>query len=82
MERQRGRSSGTDRDRQWRFGGGGGGGGELCREAKETSGLWTGSPEWERGHCASGPQETSELLALGTGRAVELVSEGGKKTKT
>lgn len=26
MERHRERSSGTDRDRQWRFGGGGGGG--------------------------------------------------------
>lgn len=63
VERQRGRSSGTDRDRQWRFGGGGGGGGELCRAAKETSGVWTGSPEWERSHSASAPEETSKLLA-------------------
>lgn len=78
VERQRGRSSGTDRDRQWRFGGGGGGGGELCRAAKETSGLWSGSPEWERGHSASGPQEASKLLALDAGRVVQLGSEDGK----
>lgn len=46
VERHRDRSSGTERERQWRFGGGGGG--ELWKalSVMETSGLRTGSPPW------------------------------------
>lgn len=78
MERHRDRSSGTERDRQWRFGGGGGG--ELWKalSVKETSGLWIGSPEWEGGHSESGPQETSRRLALDEWRVAELSSENDK----
>lgn len=79
VERQRGKSSGTERDRQWRFGGGGGGGGELCRAAKETSGARTSSPKWEWGHCASGPEEIPKLLAWGPGWIVE---KGSKHRQT
>lgn len=58
-ERQRDKSSGTDRERQWRFGGGGGG--ELWKalSAKEKSGLWMGFPERDTGHSESGPPEPS-----------------------
>lgn len=55
VERHRDRSSGTERERQCRFGGGGGG--ELWKAlfVKETSGLWRGSPEREGGHGESSP---------------------------
>lgn len=43
VERQRDRSSGTDRERQWRFEGGGGGGGELWKARSVTEVLGTGS---------------------------------------
>lgn len=79
VERHRDRSSGTERDRQWRFGGGGGG--ELWKalSVKETSGLWRGSPEWERGHRASSSQESSRRLALDDRHVAELVSENVKR---
>lgn len=74
LERHRDRSSGTERDRQWRFGGGGGG--ELWKtlSVKETSGLWIGSPEWEGAHRESGPQESSGRESLDDGCVAELVS--------
>lgn len=73
VERQRDRSSGTDRDRQWRFGGGGG---ELWKavSAKEKSGLWTGFPERSTGHSESAPLEPSGRVGLNNGYVVELVS--------
>lgn len=81
MERHRDRSSGTERDRQWRFGGGGGG--ELWRalSVKETSVLWRHSPEWEGGHRESSPQESSRKLALDDGcvAVAEMVSENSKR---
>lgn len=54
------RSSGTERERQWRFGGGGG---ELCKDlfGRATSGPWSGSPERERGQ---GSHESAETCAL------------------
>lgn len=69
VERHRDRSSGTERDRQWRFGGGGGGGGELWKalSVKETSGLWRSSPE-------SSPQESSRELALEDSCVAEPIS--------
>lgn len=72
VERHRDRSSGTERDRQWRFGGGGGG--ELWKAlcAKETSGPWRGSPEWEGGHRESSSQESSTRLALDDGCVAEV----------
>lgn len=79
MERHRDRSSGTERDRQCRFGGGGGG--ELWKalSVKETSGLWGGSPEWEGGHRESDPQESSRRLALDDWCVAELFSENSKR---
>lgn len=73
VERHRDRSSGTERDRQWRFGGGGG---ELWKTwfEKETSGLWRGSPEWDRHHVESSPQESLRGLALDNWCGAELVS--------
>lgn len=78
VERHRDRSSGTERDRQWRFGGGGGG--ELWKASpvKDTSGLWIVSPEWEGGHRESGPQESSRRFALDDGCVAELVSKNAK----
>lgn len=74
VERHRDRSSGTERDRQWRFGGGGGG--ELWKTwfVKETSGLWRGSPEWEGHHGESSPQESPRRLGLASGCVAELIS--------
>lgn len=70
------RSSGTDRERQWRFGGGGGGGGELWKawSAKEKSGLWTGLPGRDTGHSESGPPEASGRLGLNDGCVLEPAS--------
>lgn len=69
MDRHRDRSSGTDRERQWRFGGGGGGGGELWKafSATEKSGLWTGFPGRDAGHGESGPPEPSRRAGLNDG---------------
>lgn len=74
VERQRDKSSGTDRERQWRFEGGGGG--ELWKalSVKETSGPWRGSPEREGGHRESSPQESSKTLTLDEWYAAEVVS--------
>lgn len=73
VERQRERSSGTDRDRQWRFGGGGG---ELRKASsdKEKSGPWTGLPERDTGHSKSGPPEPSGREGLNDGYVLDLVS--------
>lgn len=72
VDRHRERSSGTDRERQWRFGGGGGGGGELWKalSAKEKSGF----PERDMGHSESGPPEPSRGVGLKDGCALELAS--------
>lgn len=61
---ERERSSGTDRDRQWRFGGGGGGEPWTAPSAEETSGLWTGFPERDPGHSKSGAPELPGRVGL------------------
>lgn len=71
---ERERSSGTDRDRQWRFGGGGGGERWKALSAKEKSGLWTGFPERDTGHSESGAPEASGRVGLNDGYVLELVS--------
>lgn len=73
VERHRDRSSGTESDRQWRFGGGGGGELWKASSVKETSGLWRGSPEWD--HRVSSSQESFRRLALDDWHVAELVSE-------
>ncbi len=79
LELHRDRSSGTERDLQWRFGGGGGG--ELWKalSVKDTAGLWIGSPGWEGGFREFGPQESSRKLALDEAYVAELVSENAKR---
>lgn len=66
-DRHRDRSSGTDRERQWRFGGGGGG--ELWNtfSAPEKSGLWTGFPGRDAGHGESGPPGPSRRAGRNDG---------------
>lgn len=78
VERHRDRSSGTDSERQWRFGGGGGG--ELCKASsvKEAPGPWRGSPDREGGQGELSPQVTSETRALDDRCVAELVSENAK----
>lgn len=74
VERQRDRSSGTERERQWRFGGGGGG--EFCKvlPVVDASGLMSSSPTLERVHWESIPLEASGRLVLDDESAAELVS--------
>ena len=77
VERHRDRSSGTERDRQWRFGGGGG---ELWKalSMKAASGLWRCSPEREGGQTESSSQELAKTCALDGRCAAELVSGNAK----
>lgn len=79
VERHRDKSSGTERERQWRFGGGCGGELWITWFVKETSGLWRGSPEWEGHHGESSPEESPRGLALDERCGAELVSENAKK---
>lgn len=81
--RQRDRSSGTDRERQWRLGGGGGGGGELWKnrsvtEVQGTGGLKKGSPldsEPPRASTGDRAEEASWLWFLEENTA-QLLSGG------
>lgn len=74
VERHWDRSSGTERERQWRLGGGGG---ELWKalSVKATAGPWSGSPA----HRESSSQESAETCALDEKCVAEPVSE---KVKT
>lgn len=82
LVRHRDRSSGTERERQWRFGGGGGG--EPWKalsviDALRSSGLWGGSPYCKEGHRGSKPLEASRSWALDGGCVTKLVSENAER---
>lgn len=74
VERHWDRSSGTERERQWRFGGGGGGELWEALSVKATSSPWSGSP----GHSESSSQESAKTCALDDKCVAELVSESVK----
>lgn len=76
--RQRDRSSGTDRERQWRLGGGGGSGGELCRDMFVAEVLGRGVP---RGSREDRTEAASCRWVLEDGNIDQLLSVEVKQTK-
>lgn len=76
MDRHRDRSSGTDRERQWRFDGGGGGEFWSVLSLQGTSESWKWSAEFEAGHIESSPDKSSKTLVLDGVCVAERVSCG------